>query len=174
MGYTTDFYGEFDLTPALSPDQVAYLQAFANTRRMKRDPSKVAETPQHKLLRQRAGLQKGPEGAYVLGDGEFGQNSSPDIVDYNMPPKGQPGLWCQWTPTDDGLRLTWDGGEKFYAYVEWLVYIRDHFLKPWGITLGGEVSWQGEDPDDRGKMIAENGTIIVQEGSTTYHETARL
>ncbi len=41
MGYSTDFYGFWTLTPALSLAQTDYLQKFSRTRRVKRDPDAV-------------------------------------------------------------------------------------------------------------------------------------
>lgn len=43
MGYNTWIKGEFTITPPLSTAHAAYLTAFADTRRMQRDPAK-AET----------------------------------------------------------------------------------------------------------------------------------
>ena len=74
----------------------------------------------------------------------------------------QPSLWCQWIPTEDNMGIEWDGGEKFYCYDEWLTYIIDNFLKPWGITLSGEVEYQGEDNDDRGKIIVVDNVVTVE------------
>jgi hypothetical protein len=50
-------------------------------------------------------------------------------------------IYCQWMPTEDGTGLEWDGAEKFYDYVEWLEYMVSHFIKPWGYTLNGSVTW---------------------------------
>ena len=60
--------------------------------------------------------------------GMAGQDHEPDIIDYNSPPKGQPGLWCQWVPTHDGKFIVWDGNEKFYNSAEWMTYLIEHFI----------------------------------------------
>jgi hypothetical protein len=91
MGYTTEFDGQVTVTPPLNEHEVAYLRRFADTRRMAR--------------------AKGP---YYTGAGFRGQDDEADVTDYSHPPAGQPGLWCQWVPTDDGTGIEWDGGEKFY------------------------------------------------------------
>ena len=61
-------------------------------------------------------LHKGVEGCYfVNGDDSFtsfGKDKS--IVDYNKPPTGQSGLYCQWVPSTDNSGIEWDNGEKFY------------------------------------------------------------
>ncbi|MGI8899562.1 MAG: hypothetical protein ACR2HA_01300 [Nocardioides sp.] len=59
---------------------------------------------------------------------------------YNVPPDGQPGLWCDWVPCRDGCCLAYNGVEKFYGGVAWLRYLIDHFLKP-----GAEAS-HSQDP----------------------------
>jgi hypothetical protein len=153
MGYTTEFSGSFEITPALTPEQVAYLQAFNETRRMGRDARKLKSfaDPKRKAVK----LPLGPQGAYFVGsEGDFGQNRDASILDYNKPPEGQPGLWCQWTVSDDGTEIRWDEGEKFYYYTEWLTYIVEHFLQPWGRKIEGEVQWHGEDYDDHGTIYA--------------------
>lgn len=50
-------------------------------------------------------------------------------------------VYCQWIPNEHGTGLKWDGGEKFYDYVEWLEYLISHFIEPWGYTLNGSVTW---------------------------------
>lgn len=67
--------------------------------------------------------------------------------------------YCQWQPTRDGKSLEWDGGEKFYNYVEWLQYLIVRFFKPWGIELSGEIEYQGEEVGDVGKLVIEDGKV---------------
>lgn len=81
-----------------------------------------------------------------------------DVRAYNDN-SGYPGLWCHWTPSEDGALLGWDGGEKFYKYVEWLEYLVERFLKPWGRRIDGEVRYQGEESNDRGSIFAENNVV---------------
>lgn len=158
MGYTTDFTGKFTVTPALTPEQVRYLQAFNRTPRMKRDPEKAERLPD--LARLAVGLPIGEDAGYFVGNTvDYGQARDASVVEYNRNPKSQPGLWCQWTPSDDGTAIEWDEGEKFYYYTEWLKYIVDHFLKPWGRELNGEVSWSGEDSDDIGVIYARGHEV---------------
>jgi hypothetical protein len=169
MGYTTDFSGEFFVSPPLSPEQVQYLKDFNKTRRMRRDAAKAAEMPDP--VREAVGLPIGVDGGYFVGSTEnYGQNRDDSITDYNYPPSGQPGLWCQWAPSDDGKAITWDGGEKFYNYVEWLQYLIEHFLEPWGRKLDGEIHWHGEDSADFGIIEVEANRIRISEGRLTYSE----
>lgn len=149
MGYTTEFHGKFNITPKLSEDDRLYLTKFSETRRMKRDLSKI---------------NYGIDGEwYVDGEGYGGQDNDPSVVDYNSPPSNQPSLWCQWVPTEDGTALVWDEGEKFYKSAEWLKYLINRYLAPRGYTVNGEVSAQGEDPEDHWFLIADNNTVFVQD-----------
>lgn len=182
MGYTTDFIGQFNLDKPLTPEQSIYLIKFNKTRRMKRDSKKamVLNDP----YRTEVDLTIGEEGQYFVGGlGDFGQGHDPSITDYNSPPIGQPGLWCQWTVgnkygeplsehhdfnSQDTLptSIVWDYGEKFYEYKKWLSYIIENFLKPWGRTLNGEIVYQGEDIHDRGKIVVIDNIVSMHD--TTY------
>ena len=163
MGYTTDFYGAFVCTPPLAPLHQTYLQAFAEIRHVRISAANLqgASDP----LRESVGLPVGPEGAYYLGMNEDGEGVEDEVevqvLDHNRPPTGQPGLWCQWVPTSR-VTLQWDGGEKFYWYVEWLTYLVEHFLTPWGYALSGTIRWVGEDPSDLGSIAFEDGAVVVE------------
>ncbi len=166
MGYTTDFNGAFELDKPLAPEHKAYLEAFATTRRMKRDPVIVATFPDP--LREAVGLPVGDDGGYYVGSrADHGQERDTSILDYNSPPQGQPGLWLQWTPNDAGTAIEWDEAEKFYDYVEWLDYLIGHFLEPWGYSLNGEVSWAGEEDDDRGVIYVKDNEVQPVESRLT-------
>ena len=134
---------------------------------MQRDPAKIKHSNVH--THTLAGLKNGEEGGYFVdAEGHAGQDRDASIIDYNRPPKGQPGLWCQWIPNDEGTVIEWDGGEKFYEYEQWLEYIIDNFLKPWGYVLNGEVTWEGEESGDLGKLIVEDNVVIIKTGTVTY------
>jgi hypothetical protein len=152
MGYTTEFQGQFTLSKPLTAAQAAYLTAFAESRRMRRNATKTSKRADP--LREAVGLPVGPQGGFFVNeDGDFGQGDGDDVTDHNSPPSGQPGLWCQWVPTEDGEGIEWDGNEKFNNYRRWLDYITKNFLNRWGITLSGEVSYQGEEPGDSGFIV---------------------
>ena len=155
MGYTTDFSGKFDLNKELSPKMKQYLTLFNETRRMKRNTDEVF----------------GVQGEFfVFGGGDFGQASEPNIIDFNEPPTTQPSLWNQWTPTQDGMGIEWDGGEKFYYYTEWLVYLINKILAPNGYILNGVVQWQGDENGDVGEIFVENNRVFIQEWKGQKHE----
>jgi len=171
MGYTTEFEGSFTITPKLSAECRKYLARFSETRRVKRDVNKLLSLPDP--LREKMPLGLGIDGEFFVGEpgtcGTRAEDSS--IVDYNVPPSTQPGLWCQWIPTHDGKELAWDGGEKFYNYIEWLQYLVDNFFAPYGYKLNGQVKWAGEDRDDVG-VITVVDNIIYADGKDNINDEA--
>jgi hypothetical protein len=86
MGYTTDFFGEFTLDRPLLPEHKAYLEAFAGSRRVKRDADIAEALPDP--VRIAAGLPIGFEGAYFVGtaDKNNGQDKDESVIDGNNPP----------------------------------------------------------------------------------------
>lgn len=161
MGYTTSFKGRFNLDKPLTVAHKAYLHAFSETRRMKRDGVR-ADVTLTDPVRVEAGLPVGLEGGYFVGNAEdFGQKKDASILEYNSPPAGQPGLWCQWEPTKNGKGIEWNGAEKFSMYVEWLQYLITNFLAPWGYKLNGEVKWRGEERSDTGTITVVENTISI-------------
>lgn len=126
----------------------------------------------------------GKEGEFFVGDettGVIDNNTPPGQVTYkdNTYPdryvenqrreaagECQPGLWCQWVIQDD--KLEWDGNEKFYNYEEWLQYMITNFFKPWGITLNGEIEWQGEDSSDFGKIVVTDNVMTILNGTKVF------
>jgi len=161
MGYTTEFIGSFTVTPSLRPEHEAYLRTFSRTRRMKRDKGKAEQLPD--AIRSLAGLPIGEEGGYFVGgQGYFGQMEDGSVIDYNRPPLGQPHLWCHWVPTVGGSNLEWNGAEKFSKYAEWLAYLIEHFLKPWGYAVTGAVEWKGEADGDIGVLTTYDGIVTAE------------
>lgn len=162
MGYTTEFFGSVEIKPPLNEAERSYLHRFAATRRMDRE--------------------RGPY--YVEGGGYRGQDHDPDVRDPNKPPPGQPGLWCQWVPNEDGTAIEWDGGEKFYEAEQWMVFLIEHFLKPgarvadasdsqfegfsFDHILNGEIGAQGEEYDDRWLLRVEQNRVSVLQGEIQY------
>ncbi len=172
MGYTTDFEGFLKSSRELTETEMTYINTFSETRRMKRDPLKLMELyqGQHGLPNAditNANRVYGIDGEfYAFDDSCHGQNKDASIIEYNEPPKTQPGLWCQWYINDNG-DLEWDGGEKFYSYVEWLKYLINNFFNPWDVKFTGEITWQGEDDGDLGIIIVKENIISVKRGKKT-------
>lgn len=166
MGYTTDFSGEVSITPPLNQAEISFLNAFNATRRVQRT---------------RGPYYVGDRGCGVLTPGQTFDGES-DVTNMNAAPEGQPGLWCQWIPTEDGTAIQWDGGEKFYESEAWMEYIIDHFLKPGCIAAkelpflqanhicNGEIEAQGEDPNDRWKLVVEDNVVSTRQGRVIYED----
>ena len=166
MGYNTDFDGQVTIDPPLNESEISFLSEFATTRRMNRS--------------------KGP--LYVEGEGYRGQNGDEDVIDGNRPHPDQPGLWCQWVPTDDGKALKWDEGEKFYHAAEWMKYIVENLLAPsaqgyvarhvnedprlfhftFNHKVNGEILAQGDESSDTWMLVVNNNVVGVAWGETVY------
>jgi hypothetical protein len=153
MGYTTEFKGVFKITPCLSREQTLYLNAFSDSRRMKRHTEKTAALSDP--VREAVLLPVGEEGCFYTGADDS------TVADMNKPPVGQPGLWCDWAPVPEGDELGWNGSEKFYDYIEWLEYLIAAFFIPWGRVLNGSVAWQGESDRDQGLISVVNNKISI-------------
>lgn len=152
MGYTTEFIGRFELDRPLDDELFEYLNDFSETRRMARNFPNG---------------EYGVEGEFYVDGSDsntFGAKPDDNVIDYNTPPKTQPGLWCDWAPTDDGKGIEWNGREKFYNYVEWLEYIIANFLAPKGYVLNGQVQYQGEDIEDQGVLSVKDNILRVRAG----------
>jgi hypothetical protein len=152
MGTTTTFEGTFTLDKPLTEAQREYLVAFSEIAHYAHGRLDLEDLIEDHL-REAVELPAGPGGAYVVseeGDSRLGH------------PPGVPGAYCQWTPTEDGSGLEWDGGEKFYDWAEWLTYLVDNFLKPWGLVLNGRVAYQGEKAGDAGYLVCTNNMVEVK------------
>lgn len=173
MGYSTDFEGTLSFSRSLTEAETAYINKFANTRRMRRHTPTLWEIDygqNGKVNPKDKSDVYGIEGEfYVGGKGFMGQDRDESIMDYNTPPATQPSLWAQWIINEDG-ELEWDGGEKFYSYIEWLKYYIDNFFEPWGVVANGEIKWQGEGTGDIGLIVVKNNLVSVFEG---VHKTTQ-
>lgn len=153
MGYSTDFVGTLSFNrPVITPHR-DYINRFAYVRHVKRH--RYGETSPD-TVRTNVGLPFGKEGCYYVGG-----NEDAYVIDYNTPPDGQPGLWCQWVINDFG-ELEWDNGEKFYCYIQWINYLIEHFFSLWDYKLTGEIKWQGEDTSDKGNIIVKSNDVTCE------------
>jgi hypothetical protein len=163
MGYTTEFRGQFNLNKKLDDKLHLFLVKFSDSRRMGR----------------KLPPEYGIDGEFFVdGSGCVGSSDANEdsIIDYNRPPSTQPGLWCQWKPTENGRAIEWDSGEKFYEYQEWIVYIIQNFLHPAGYVLNGVTSYQGESANDFGSLIIKDNVLyddIRDQGVLTLYVTEK-
>jgi hypothetical protein len=197
MGYSTDFEGRFKLSRPATAAEVAYINKFANTRRMRRNtetlykemagkdglPFVFTPTPaQAKAIKvlEKSGLQviTTPKDNTDTRDmlqvyGQQGEyyvgDDSIAVLDQDSPSSTQPGLWCQWILSKDGTELMWYGGEKFYEYVAWLEYLIKHFFAPWGIVISGSVRWGDEDSNDKGTIKVTKNVVTSKQATIKWH-----
>ncbi len=168
--------GYLRVEPPLNRQEVAYLQAFNATRR---------------VLRQR--------GPYAVHDDRSGQeslqprapkNAGADIIDMNSPAEGQPGLWCPWTVSDDGLFVQWDEqAVDGTVLAPWLAYLLGHFLigealRDHDVRRAGEsnrfasfsfdhevfgvTEMRGEEPDDRWALSVHGRELVMHQAVFAY------
>jgi len=190
MGYHTEFNGSFEMSRPPTEKEQEYINNFANSRRMKRDPQKLYDEFKGKHGHPTP-KDDTPIGIYGIDGSYFNLEdnaySGGNIIDCNTPPgelqgwdnetrkindarvkdgTAQPGLWCQWII--DGDEVQWDSGEKFYNYTEWIKYLIQHFFEPWGIKLNGEVYWDGDDAEDLGKIVITDNVVEEKLGKITF------
>lgn len=71
-----------------------------------------------------------------------------------------PSIWCFWVPTDDGSGIqATDEEMSAYEYKEWLNYLINNYLQPWGVHIEGAVRYQGEEAEDRGVLYAKGNEV---------------
>jgi len=168
MGYSTNFTGSFSLDRKLDPETEKLLHNLNVSRRMKRDISKLAQI---KGICESEAIKKwGSQGQFYFDKTDIWITADGSIIDQNCPPEGQPSLWCNWMYNKFGSSIEWDGNEKFYHYIEWIRYLITHVLEPKGYILNGLVEWEGEDSDDRGRIIINANIVKVQRAEITWKD----
>ena len=85
-----------------------------------------------------------------------------EIRDSRHDDRVMPSIWCQWRVGGDGRSIEWDEGEKFYGYIGWIKYLNDKVLRPRKYRLSGTVCFQGESPEDGGRLIANGNEVRVR------------
>lgn len=151
MGYSTSFTGRIEIEPPLNQSEIDYLTRFSDTRRM------------HRV--------QGP--FYIIGD-EVG------VFNANKPPPGQPHLWCDFYPTEDGTALIWNESEGTRCATAWIQYLITRFLMKGAVTqdstqyfdlfknfqynhiLNGVLEAQGDWPKDRWKLIVKDNETLEE------------
>ena len=179
MGYTTHFYGELSFDPPVSDELAAYINAFADTRHVKRDVDAIRQIyPNWEKLCWKGDL--GRDGEYFVGkqiDTKWSDTGSEmsvsqwadyrmvanGILDNNHAPAGVPGLWCHWIINKEG-NLCWSGAEKFYDYDRWLEYLIERFIKPEGYVLNGRIGYIGERGGDLGYLVVTENQVRKELG----------
>jgi hypothetical protein len=76
-------------------------------------------------------------------------------------PRPCPDSYLQWIPIASLDALIWDGGEKFYNYIEWLQWICT-WLRGLGIDSNGRIAWDGEEQGDVGMLVVGHGVVTAR------------
>lgn len=145
MGYSTEFRGAIKVSPPLTEQERQYLLDFSKT-----------------CHKERKG---GPYALAAKATGFFAY--SPAEEEKHKQLTGQPGQWCNWIPNEDGTAIVWNGAEKFYDSVAWMIYLIEHFIGPHpkakrelkflrGHRLDGVILAQGDDMMDRWELVVED------------------
>ena len=169
MGYGTWFTGHLNLEKKLSSHHLAYLQAFSETQHVQWNADLLQDEPDP--LREAVGLPLGENGCYFTGRSfkehysyppwqYEGTETDPAYLGAVCP--GKPDHYCAWMPDEDGAKLV-IASDKPYGYLTWLRYLIEHFFLPWGYSLNGEMTWQGEEEDDTEMISVKNNVIIVHQ-----------
>jgi hypothetical protein len=58
------------------------------------------------------------------------------------------------------MHIEWDGGEKFYYFIEWMEYLISKILAPRGYVVNGSISWQGEELHDTGVFEVNDNMVM--------------
>ena len=162
MGYTTTFKGKFLFNKHVDDVTFKLIDGLHQTRRMVHNVDAAL----------------GIEGEFFIDPNwrkdPNGQEDS-TVVDHNTPPRTQPSLWLQWGihRGKDGMDyLSWNRAEKFYSYVDWLVYLLDKIIVPRGYVLSGSVFFQGEDARNYGKITITQNRILIEAPDERVHSYA--
>lgn len=78
----------------------------------------------------------------------------------NLVGNGYP--WCQWRPTEDGTGIEYTEDEvSVYDFDDWLEYLVETFLAPWGYVLNGRIDYHGEDlgSQDLGAIFVKDNEV---------------
>lgn len=153
MGYNTDFHGKLSIEPILKPEDKKFLYDFSNSRHIKRDIDK--------LIKLYGPGEYGIDGEWFC-DGNCSPDRDESILNYNMPPSTQPGLWCDFCPNEDGSALIWNGDEKTSNGLEWITYLVTKYLAPRGYLVNGRLDANGEEYGDFWAIVVKDNVVKHQ------------
>jgi hypothetical protein len=84
--------------------------------------------------------------------------------------RDHPDYKCQWEIFEYN-RGSWlaapDESANADADFDWLRYIAQELLGPWGYEVQGKIRWQGDENDDRGIVYAEGNQVEAVEDTIT-------
>ena len=158
MGCSTIQISKFQIKGDVTPELISYMNAFSESRRMRRSNKKIKKLyPNWKAYCLNGEL--GTDGEYFACPVERKKDKS--IIDYNTPPAEQPSLWCDWkiVEEDGCYYIKWNGYEKFHSPAPWLKYILDNFIVPNNLSVSGVgISIGGQ--EDAFYMIVDDNDLL--------------
>ena len=164
MGYTTWFEGGLTPNKPFKKEFINYINAFSEKRHEPRDVEIIKRSDPDWAKHCLDG-NLGPYGMYYVGNFDEG------VIDRSLAKSYTcPGYWCNWCINEATGVVEWNGGEKFYQYTDWLIYLIENFFEPAGYILNGEFIWIGEDSEDRGKISVVNNKVSEFLGEIVYED----
>lgn len=70
-----------------------------------------------------------------------------------------PGYGGQLEISDDRSQLIPEEDESHHGIRCWLMHLLEHFFIPKGYELKGEITWEADDPEDRGSIYVERNEV---------------
>lgn len=164
MGYSTWFDGELTPNKPFKKEFINYINAFSEKLHEPRDVEIIKRSDPDWTKHCLDG-NLGPYGMYYVGDFKEGTIDRSAAKGYTCP-----GYWCNWYINEETGVVEWDGGDKFYQYTDWLIYLIENFFEPAGYILNGEFFWTGEESEDRGKISVINNKVSEFLGEIVYED----
>ena len=164
MGYTTWFEGGLTPNKPFKKEFVNYINDFSEKRHEPKDVEIIKRSDPDWAKHCLDG-NLGPYGMYYVGSFDEGVIDRSAAKGYTCP-----GYRCDWCINEETGVVEWDGGEKFYQYTDWLIYLIENFFEPAGYILNGEFIWIGEDSEDRGKISVVNNKVSEFLGEIVYED----
>jgi hypothetical protein len=89
--------------------------------------------------------------------GELQDFTDNDQQDPSLPGGGG---YCTWRLEDGSGSTLEPNYEGYNRYSDsWIQVLIDKFFQPWGLKVNGEVTWQGDESDDRGILKVEDNEV---------------
>ena len=169
------FQGAFNLTPALSAAQAAYLDAFLAVQHGFWPPEYIRQQPD--LLRDAVGLPLGEDAAFYVGHCSNGLKGRHPFIDKHRTTSPGPGDQphcgrCPWQLSSDQRQLLPSKKKLTTMPLKWLAWLVTYILAPWKINLTGLASYDDPCTSQEGRIVAESSYNIWAEvrQSGVYHK----
>lgn len=164
MGYSTDYYGNIQIAPALNEQEVEEINAWLACRHVTYDVNKIYELDPNADQHTIDGTPVGNGGwnwikIYADPDGNAYDPVGEAVMEWNEPGL-LPSLWSDLEV--DETTMCWNGSEKSYEIPAWIQLLIDCVFAPRGYSLNGELEWRGEDYGDTGVITITDNVMEVE------------